>query len=137
MSVSSCPLCQPNPTDTLLWQDDFCRVVLVADPLYPAFCRVILHAHIAEMSDLPPHQQQRLMQVVFTVERGLRDLMQPTKMNIASFGNTVPHIHWHIIPRFTDDTHYPQPTWGEAQRTGVAHKVDVAALIGILSTQCA
>jgi diadenosine tetraphosphate (Ap4A) HIT family hydrolase len=26
----------------------------------------------------------------------------------------VPHLHWHIIPRFEGDPHYPNPIWGES-----------------------
>ena len=52
------------------------------------------------------------MHVVYVVERTLRTLLNPTKVNIASFGNVVPHVHWHVIPRFEGDPHYPNPVWG-------------------------
>jgi diadenosine tetraphosphate (Ap4A) HIT family hydrolase len=48
------------------------------------------------------------------VEKTLRTLLNPIKVNIASFGNVVPHLHWHIIPRFEGDPHYPNPIWGES-----------------------
>jgi diadenosine tetraphosphate (Ap4A) HIT family hydrolase len=38
--------------------------------------------------------------------------MQPDKINLASLGNVVPHLHWHVIPRFVDDPHFPNPVWG-------------------------
>ncbi len=119
-SAPDCELCQ-QPGGTLLWRNGLCRVVLVADPLYPGFCRVILNRHVAEMTDLPAPEQHALMSVVFAVEACLRQLLQPTKINLASFGNMVPHVHWHVIPRFADDTHFPQPVWGTAQRQGAAH----------------
>ncbi|MFZ3173581.1 MAG: HIT family protein, partial [Thiobacillus sp.] len=34
----------------MLWQDDFCRVVLADEPDYPGFLRVILNAHVKEMT---------------------------------------------------------------------------------------
>lgn len=68
------------------------------------------------MSDLSPEDQQGLMQVVLAVERVLRDLLSPDKINLASFGNMVPHLHWHIIPRWKDDRHFPEPIWGTPQR---------------------
>lgn len=42
--------------------------------------------------------------------------MHPDKINLAEFGNMVPHLHWHIIPRYTDDSHFPESIWGLQQR---------------------
>ena len=58
------------------------------------------------------------MQVVFAVETVVRRLFAPDKINLASFGNMVPHVHWHIIPRWQDDRHFPEPVWGNAHRDG-------------------
>ncbi len=112
----SCPLCD-TPGGTLLWRDDFCRVVRADEPDYPGFLRVILNAHVKEMSDLPPGDQQALMHVVFATEAALREVMTPDKVNLASLGNVVPHLHWHVIPRFADDPHFPNPVWGVKQRS--------------------
>jgi diadenosine tetraphosphate (Ap4A) HIT family hydrolase len=43
-------------------------------------------------------------------------LLRPDKINLASLGNMVAHLHWHVIPRFADDPHFPQPIWGTRQR---------------------
>ena len=37
-------------------------------------------------------------------------------INLASFGNRTPHVHWHVIPRYHDDAHFPDPVWGIARR---------------------
>ena len=111
----NCPLCD-SPGGIVLWQDDFCRVVLADEPDYPGFLRVILNAHVKEMTDLPVDDQQALMRVVFAAEAALREVMQPDKINLASLGNVMPHIHWHVIPRFADDLHFPQAVWGARQR---------------------
>jgi diadenosine tetraphosphate (Ap4A) HIT family hydrolase len=58
----------------------------------------------------------------------LRRLLQPTKVNLASLGNQVPHLHWHVIPRFADDAHFPDPVWAPRRRAGAAHPVDVDEL---------
>ena len=68
------------------------------------------------MTDLLPEERQQVMNVVFSVERVLRAVLQPTKINLASFGNLVPHLHWHVIPRYADDAHFPSPVWGQQQR---------------------
>jgi diadenosine tetraphosphate (Ap4A) HIT family hydrolase len=114
-TVDTCELCT-SPGGEVLWQDAFCRVVLVDDADYPGFCRVILQAHVKEMSDLSTVQQNRLMRVVFATEAVVRQVMKPDKINLASLGNLTPHLHWHVIPRFTDDRHFPQPVWAAPQR---------------------
>ena len=119
--MTNCELCETTGGE-LLWQDAFCRVILVDDKDYPGFCRVIWQEHIKEMSDLTIVQQNRLMRVVFAVEAALRDTLKPNKINLASLGNMVPHLHWHVIPRFKDDKHFPNPIWGEAQRECSASK---------------
>lgn len=110
-----CDLCDGLGGE-LLWQDDLCRVVLVDEPDYPGFCRVILKRHVAEMTDLAAVERERLMQVVFATEAAVREVIQPDKVNLASLGNVVPHLHWHVIPRFRGDRHFPNPIWGQAQR---------------------
>ena len=68
------------------------------------------------------------MRVVFAAECALRETMRPEKINLASLGNKVAHLHWHVIARFSDDKHFPGSVWSEAQRTGVPHAIDRAAL---------
>ncbi len=113
--MSQCELCT-TAGGTFVWEDNRCRVIRVEDPEYPGFCRVVWHTHVAEMSDLAPDDIAHLMRVVLATEAAIRQLMQPTKINLASLGNVVPHLHWHVIPRFSDDRHFPQPIWGVIQR---------------------
>lgn len=117
--VSSCSLCQQSKNE-ILWQDDFCRVVLLADQEYPAYCRVELLAHVKEMTDLAPQERARTMKVVFSVETAIREVIAPDKINLASLGNKTPHMHWHVIPRFENDKHFPNSHWGEAVRENQA-----------------
>lgn len=123
--MSDCPLCVPTPHD-LLWQDDFCRVVLLHDADYPAYCRIELLAHIKEMTDLPPADRARTMKVVFAVETALREVIQPDKINLASLGNKTPHMHWHVLPRFESDKHFPNSHWGEPVRDSEAQPLSQA-----------
>lgn len=78
---------------------------------YPGFCRVVWGDHVREMSDLAGTDRRHLMALVFATESALRRLYAPEKINLASLGNLVPHLHWHVIPRFIDDPHYPAPIW--------------------------
>ena len=116
----TCPLCA-GPGGRVLWQDDSCRVVLADAADYPGYCRVILNAHVKEMSDLDTASRHRLMDVVLAVESALRALLKPYKINLASLGNVVPHVHWHVIPRFADDAHFPDAIWAAPRRAGQRH----------------
>ena len=133
LTVTGCQLCKSDGED-VLWQDQHCRIISVDDRHYPGFCRVILQDHVREMTDLEPARRQRLMQAVFATEAALRQLMNPDKINLASFGNMVPHVHWHVLPRFVDDRHFPAPVWGEVARPDAATRPgpDRGALVALL-----
>jgi len=120
MGERACEFCE-GPGGAVLWQDDFCRVVRAEEPGYPGFCRVILGRHVREMTDLTPAERGRLMGVVFAVEEAVREAMSPDKMNVASLGNMTPHVHWHVIPRFQDDAHFPSPVWAAPRRDAPAN----------------
>ena len=111
----TCELCTASG-GAVLWRDDSLRVVLVDDPDHPGFCRVIWNAHVKEMTDLGADDRNHLMAVAFEVEALLREVLQPDKINVASLGNMTPHLHWHVIPRWRDDPHFPNPIWGTRQR---------------------
>jgi diadenosine tetraphosphate (Ap4A) HIT family hydrolase len=119
----------------VLWQNALCRVVRVDEPDYPGFCRVILRRHAREMTDLDPAERDGLMAVVYAVEAAIRETMRPHKMNLASLGNMTPHVHWHVIPRFEDDRHYPTPVWAPPRREPVVREDrarDAAAIAAAL-----
>ncbi|MFN8738217.1 MAG: HIT family protein [Betaproteobacteria bacterium] len=100
----------------LVLRNDDLRVVLVDDADHPGFSRVIWNAHVREMTDLQPPQIARLMDAVFAVEHAVRTVLAPHKINLASLGNLTPHLHWHVIPRYETDAHFPRPVWAERLR---------------------
>jgi diadenosine tetraphosphate (Ap4A) HIT family hydrolase len=113
--TQACELCVPQADP--LWRNGQFSVILVDDANYPGFCRVIWHAHVKEMSDLSAAERLAMMDAVNQVELAQRAVLAPDKINLASLGNVVPHLHWHVIPRFTDDAHFPNPVWAQAVRT--------------------
>ncbi len=111
--MNSCELCT-SPGGELLWQDDRCRIIRVSGAegaAFPGFCRVIWQAHVREMADLAPAERAYMRDVVDAVELVVRRAVTPDKINLASLGNVVPHLHWHVIPRWADDSHFPAPIW--------------------------
>jgi len=69
-----------------------------------------------EMSEVPRLIKFEIYDVLDTIEKEMLHYYTPTKINIASFGNYVPHVHWHIMARFEEDSYYPEPMWGRKQR---------------------
>ena len=132
--MSNCALCNETlkPEEgELIWRGDDCRIILVNDPQLPGFCRVIWNRHVPEMSDLTYGEREHIMSLVFAVEEVIRDVMQPDKVNLAALGNVVPHIHWHIIPRFKDDAFFPGSVWSaktqETSQANLERRIALAA----------
>ena len=69
-----------------------------------------------EMSEVPPHIKFEIYDLLDIIEKEMIAYYSPDKINIASFGNYLPHVHWHIMARFKEDSHFPEPMWGVKQR---------------------
>lgn len=111
-----CHLCDDDG-GFVVWHDDAWRVVrVVDDPSHPVFYRVVSRRHVAEFSDLAPDERVQCMALVAAVERVLRERAKPLKVNLASLGNLVPHLHWHVVARYADDRQFPHPIWAPPQR---------------------
>jgi diadenosine tetraphosphate (Ap4A) HIT family hydrolase len=116
MKLADCELCK-SEGGVLVIANEWLRVMLVDEHNYPGYVRVVWKEHVREMTELGDDERQRLMRTVFAVELAQREVLAPLKINLASLGNMTPHLHWHVIARFSDDLHYPQPVWGAPQRT--------------------
>jgi len=129
---AACELCVHQGGE-VVYRDGNYRIVLVDDERYPGFCRVIWNAHAREMTDLPSAERAILIAAVWQVEEAVREVMRPHKVNVASLGNVTPHLHWHVIPRYEDDAHFPDPVWAEVRRTpGSANLARRRALVPAL-----
>ena len=71
-----------------------------------------------EMSEVPGFVKFEIYDLLDTIEKEMLSFYKPKKINIASFGNYMPHVHWHIMARFEKDSYFPEPMWGEKQREG-------------------
>lgn len=113
--MAGCELCEQEG-GIPVFRNEALRVIRAQDADHPAFYRVIWNAHVAEWTDLPPPERSRIMQAVAKVETVLRESLKPTKVNLASLGNVVPHLHWHVIARFDWDARWPAPVWAPKQK---------------------
>lgn len=124
LPTTTCALC--GPLEGVSVFEHAClrviRAVSEAEAGYPAFYRVVWREHVRELSDLSASDLEFCMRAVVAVERTLREQLVPAplKINVASLGNMVPHLHWHVIARYEWDAHWPKPVWAAAERAADA-----------------
>jgi diadenosine tetraphosphate (Ap4A) HIT family hydrolase len=93
--------------------------------------------HVAEPTELGPGEASAYWLEVMAVGRALEEYLGPIKMNYDLLGNSLPHLHTHVIPRYADD---PRPGWpfpfpegdpGQIDDEPFRHDVDaLRALLG-------
>jgi len=69
-----------------------------------------------QMSQAPKQLRDEIYDLLNIIEKEMIEYYQPTKVNIASFGNYMPQLHWHIMARFENDSYFPESMWGKRQR---------------------
>ncbi len=88
-----------------------------------------------EFSQTPANVKEKIWQLLDTIEKEMLSFYTPDKINIASFGNYVPHVHFHIMARFKNDSFFPEPMWGKKQREGTYRLTDFDTFIKRLQQQ--
>ncbi|DAB37385.1 MAG: HIT family hydrolase [Sulfuricurvum sp. GWF2_44_89] len=80
--------------------------------------KIFTHAPHKEFSECSREEKKMIWDALDIIEKEMLVYFKPTKINIASFGNMVPRVHWHIMGRFENDSYFPEPMWGMKQREG-------------------
>jgi diadenosine tetraphosphate (Ap4A) HIT family hydrolase len=88
-----------------------CQVVLADEQLYRGYCILFLRDHAEHLADLSLDRQGRVWDDVARVAAAVRKTVEPLRLNYASLGNFVTHVHWHVIPRHADDPEPLHPIW--------------------------
>ena len=71
-----------------------------------------------EFSECSDAEKKMIFAALDIIEKKMLSYYRPEKINIASFGNMLPHVHWHISARFKEDSYFPEPMWGKKHREG-------------------
>ena len=80
--------------------------------------KVFSSAERREFSECSSEEKAMIFTALDLIEKEMLSYYQPVKINLASFGNYVPQLHWHIMARFKEDSFFPEPMWGKKQREG-------------------
>jgi diadenosine tetraphosphate (Ap4A) HIT family hydrolase len=125
------------------WQDDaalqiveldYCYVTLNRDQFFPGYCFVFAKAHVTELFHLDVATRQGIIEEVNAVAAALARVFNPTKINYELLGNMVPHMHWHLVPRFSADPLWPKPIWSEPHVEKILPPDESAARITLIRT---
>lgn len=113
--MQTCPMCTKwlDEPDLRIAELEFCLVMLNRDQFFPGYTFVFPREHVTELFHLDRNFRSDLMEEVTDVAAALYRLFKPAKMNYELLGNMVPHMHWHLVPRFADDALWPRPIWSE------------------------
>ena len=79
--------------------------------------KIFTQKDIKEFSQCNSQTKNEIWRCLDICEKEMLKYFEPEKINIASFGNYCPHVHFHIQARFKEDSYFPEPTWGVKQRT--------------------
>ena len=82
---------------------------------YQGYCVQVTKEHFKEMTDIPDQLRRELFEEMMLTHRALEKVFNPSKMNMCSLGNVVPHVHWHFFPRYSNDPNFTNPPWLQMQ----------------------
>ena len=85
-----------------------------------------------EFSECSREEKLEIFRLLDIIEKEMLSFFKPRKINIASFGNYMPHVHWHIMARFEEDSFFPEPMWGSKQREGSYRLDNFEAFLDLL-----
>jgi len=113
--MNDCPMCQrwDNDADLRIVELPHSHVVLNRDQFFPGYTLLFTKEHVTELFHLDQTVRSGLMEEVSRVAQALHATFSPAKINYELLGNMVPHIHWHLVPRFSREALWPRPIWSE------------------------
>ena len=97
-----------------MFENDLIRVEVEESEI--PWLKIFTQLERREFSECTIDEKSAIFEALDIIEKEMLSYYQPAKINIASFGNYVPHVHWHIMARFQEDSYFPEPMWGSRQR---------------------
>lgn len=113
--TTGCPMCSRWNDDVDLRITEFANsyLILNRDQFFPGYCLLFAKTHVSELFHLDRQIRQGMLEEISRTADLLSRLFRADKINYELLGNMVPHIHWHLVPRFITDPLWPRPIWAE------------------------
>ena len=111
----NCPMCRRWDADSDLRIAELRHsyAILNRDQYFPGYTLLFTKTHVTELFHLDCDVRAALVEELSLVAEALYGIYTPAKINYELIGNMVPHIHWHIVPRFSSEPLWPRPIWAE------------------------
>ena len=110
--------------DLIIYQNDLVKIEIEKHEI--PWLKIFTQKDIKEFSSCDTQTKNEIWRCLDIIEKEMIDYFQADKINIASFGNYCPHVHFHIQARFKEDSYFPEPTWGVKQRDSKLELKDFA-----------
>jgi diadenosine tetraphosphate (Ap4A) HIT family hydrolase len=117
MTHADCPFCRKLtaldqlPSEEVVWQFPHSVALLGPWQYYHGYCILLSRRHAAELSQLADAERRAYLDEMCLLARAIEECFHPHKLNYELLGNQVPHLHWHLFPRYADDPHRLSPVW--------------------------
>ena len=100
--------------DNIIFKNDLIKIEIEEHEI--PWLKIFTIQDIKEFSQCDMAIKNEIWRCLDICEKEMLFYFEPEKINIASFGNYCPHVHFHIQARFKEDSYFPEPTWGIKQR---------------------
>ncbi len=92
------------------------KIFVEIEPFEIPWLKIFAKQPCKEWSECDEDTKAQILRAIDIIERAMLDFYNPDKINIASFGNMLPQVHWHVQARFASDSYFPDPVWGKKRR---------------------
>jgi diadenosine tetraphosphate (Ap4A) HIT family hydrolase len=103
VSGAACPFCRDGKPKGTIAELAVTFLTTSERAAMRGYCCLVLKRHVIELHDLAADEAVLLMQDIRRVSHAVQQIMQPIKLNHEIHGNTIPHLHVHIFPRYIGD----------------------------------
>jgi diadenosine tetraphosphate (Ap4A) HIT family hydrolase len=103
MRGDDCPICRSVLADDAVAELEVSRLMMSEDAPMRGYAWLPFRRHAVELHDLSAEEGAAFMRDVQRVSRAIGAVTGAVKLNYEIHGNTVPHLHLHLFPRYVGD----------------------------------
>jgi diadenosine tetraphosphate (Ap4A) HIT family hydrolase len=122
LNESICPFCWKIETieelgaSDVVWHFPHSVALLGMWQFYQGYCLLVSRRHAAELSELLTDERRAYLEEMCLLAQAIQTCYRPHKLNYELLGNQVPHLHWHLFPRYLDDPDRQTAVWLAIER---------------------